>query len=123
MNGRSCRTSKPLVVRTVRVVTARSRTSESTVHCPARDRAISAAECLACRDCDGAVSRPDGRVSLRCAHPTAERAAFAELMRQPLFAEGADDVRLADVMTTDVVCVGADLEVDHLVDLLVERHV
>lgn len=116
-------TSRPLAVRTLRIVGAGSRTTEQTVHCPRRDSAMPADECLACKDSEGASSGPDGRLFLSYAHPAAQRAALVELMRQPLFAPGADRTLLADVMTQDVVCVLADLEVAVLAELFDEHNI
>ncbi len=120
--GEDARRVKQLLVRTRRVLGARRRASDATVHCPPRSRSIPATECLACGDCEGAVNGRDGSY-LRCAHPAAQQAVFAELMRKPLFASAADRTPLSEVMTGDVVCVMPDLSLEVLLALLLERNI
>lgn len=122
MNDYSGHSSTLLAMRILRVVGPRCHTTEATVHCPARARSLPTTECLHCGACEGTLTRPDGRILLRCAHPAAQPAR-AELMPQPLFSSVADATPLSEVMTHNVVCVLADLEAHDLIDLLIERDI
>ncbi|HYU14696.1 MAG TPA: CBS domain-containing protein [Candidatus Acidoferrum sp.] len=123
MSDHDRRSVQPLVVRTRQVVGAHEGVSEATVHCPRRDTSIPAAECMACADSAGIVTGADGSTYLSCAHPAAQQAAFAEIMRQPLFASTADRTPLSEVMTRHVVCVLPDLDLGDLMELFLERNI
>jgi CBS domain-containing protein len=113
---------KPLAVRIRRIVGARHEASESTVHCPSRDESIPVPECLDCADSARAASSATGTY-LRCTHPSAQQAALAELMRQPMFCSAADRTPLFEVMTRDVLCVMPDLDLVELNRMFLELNI
>jgi CBS domain-containing protein len=122
MSDGGSREAKPLMVRTRQVVGAQRRSTDATVRCPRRDTSIPATECLVCADGDGVMSR-SGRTYMRCDHPSARQAAYAELARQPLFASPADRTPLSEVMTGDVICVLPDLGLDEVIQLLLDHDI
>ena len=117
------RNGSPVLVRSRRIVGALRDEAETTVHCARLATSVPASECLACADCAGTASGADGKTYLCCAHPAAQEAAIAELMRQPLFSSAADRTPLAEVMTGNVICVLPDLDLDELTDLLMENNI
>jgi CBS domain-containing protein len=114
--------TKPLDVRTRRVVGPRQQMYQATVPCPPRRASIPLADCLACGDCVGAMHSADG-TQIHCAHPEAQRETLLCLMRQPLFSSAADCTPLSDVMSGDVVCVLPDLGLVELTELLLELNI
>jgi CBS domain-containing protein len=110
-----------LQIRTRHTVGARHSVSDATVRCPRRETSLSLTECLACSDCGGLTQDAEGDY-LVCAHPDAQRAAMAELMREPLFQSDAARTPLWSVMTTEVVCVAPDLEMEEVAALLLDRN-
>jgi CBS domain-containing protein len=114
--------TKPLAMRTRRIVGPRHEVISSTVRCPPRDASISTSECLTCADSAGVSSNSTGTY-VRCTHPAAQHAALVELMKQPLFSSAADRTPLSEVMTRDVVCVLPDLRLADLTELFLVKNI
>jgi CBS domain-containing protein len=94
----------------------RTVSSSGTVHCPRRDRAATVEECLGCPACAGIAEDQDGRhvvCQVEDASETPRRRA-----RRPT---DGDRTPLTAVMSSDIVCVSADLPVESLVTLLIDR--
>lgn len=109
-----CVRSLPLRVR--RTLGAAHPQMEETVHCPRRQTSIPAAQCLACVDCGG-VRLAGTTLAVLCSHPASLHDPPTPI-EGPVSAEVADRVRVTDVMSTDVVCVAADLPIDRLRSIL-----
>jgi CBS domain-containing protein len=93
-------------------------TSEVSFYCPVRDRALSADECIACRQCRGGGRDPAADVA-GCADPAARRLAGEDMLRAPRPRSLADRTPVWRVMQPCVICVRADLGIDTLMSLLV----
>jgi CBS domain-containing protein len=85
-----------------------------TVRCPENARSVDVDDCLRCERCAG--SKSNGEPVLICLHPAAvasnrpKSAAFSA-------------VSISQVMTRDVICVTADLDIDALFELLLDRNI
>lgn len=92
--------------------------TDLTVHCPRRGHAVPLADCEVCEHgrgvgYDEAAKRP----VVRCLAP----AALWSGAPKKILPTPADRTPIAQVMTGDVICVTADLGLDELTSLLIER--
>jgi CBS domain-containing protein len=105
--------------------------SEHEVYCPHRDRSLAVGECEKCTDYVGTgVDASSGKPYVECKRLTVESARSLRAARRAfLERKGSDPVSLADrvkvtaIMTSDVLCVRENLELDELRDLFARRGV
>jgi len=92
---------------------------KDSVLCPARGRSLDVDTCIECHYCAGPPGADDR--ALMCLHPAARRPSRAP--RPVRIPSPAELTGLVDVMTRDVACVRADLSLESLSTLLLERNI
>ncbi len=105
-----------LHVRVLRIVTASGEAVElCSVRCPAEGRAVPLEECLSCTEGGGIVQdRAGPKEYVSCRHAASVEATATQT---------AHETRAGQIMTTDVLAVRADADVELVTDLLLRRGV
>jgi CBS domain-containing protein len=95
---------------------------ESSVPCSRRGRSVPLTTCIACELSDGLVEDVGARSSyLLCEVPPAELASSPSRTAEPAARSRADLTTLAEVMTSNVLCVEEDVGLEALTALLLDR--
>jgi CBS-domain-containing membrane protein len=111
-----------LKVRTRRTVdTGGEVTTHRTVHCPRREGAATLAECVLCVRCEGLHRDADG-TSVICAYEDGARPGPDAPNRRRI-PSPADTTPLSAVMSTSVLCVSPNLDLESFASLLVDQGV
>ena len=96
--------------------------SEGTAACPVRDRTVPLEDCVVCTACESIVARGDVTY-IQCDAPAGHVPRSVEPARHRRVPSDADRTAVRDVMSRDVLCVTADVPIQALIHLLVERRV
>jgi CBS domain-containing protein len=118
--------SRKLPVRVRRIAAGDGEGSQTlTVYCRDRAETVALSECETCPRCDGITLDATGRDSfLMCRLSNVERGAQAwNRLAKKLMPAAASRTVIADVMTRDVQCVTADVSVEALTAMFIERGV
>ena len=108
-----------LGIRIARTAGAQGEDTTLTVFCLRRSVSVSVDACTSCGHCRGMSLDPTGRSSfLVCDWVPPERDAPKAVREHKV---DANEARIADVMTRDVICVRPDLSVEALTSLFLER--